>query len=185
MRPWKPPLVLLLLLWSCHAFNSVVLGGQLAVFGIQPTRSPLWHLFSAPFVHANWDHLLANSLSLMLLGTLISLRGVRQFWLVSLTAGLISGLGIWLFAPPRSYSGAMTVHLGFSGVIFGYLGALLFMGWFERSTVSILLSLATALVFGGMVGGILPGQMGVSWQGHLFGFLGGIAAARITARQKR
>ena len=175
---------MLLVLWGCHALNSIVLGGQLRQLGIQPWQSPLWHVLSAPFVHANWDHLVANSVPLLVLGTLINLRGVRQFWLVSIIAGLISGLGIWLVAPSHSYPGVAAVHMGFSGVIFGYLGALLFIGWFERSAFSILLSIVTIFGFGGMVGGVLPGQAGVSWQGHLFGFLGGVAAAYFTARRR-
>lgn len=182
-NPWKPALLLLLVLWICHALNSTVLGGQLRQLGLQPRQSPLWHVLSAPFVHASWDHLLANSVPLLVLGTLINLRGVRQFWLISIIAGLISGLGIWLVAPTYSYGRVAAVHMGFSGVIFGYLGALLFIGLFERSAFSILLSVVTVVGFSSMVAGVLPGQAGVSWQGHLFGFLGGIAAARLTARR--
>lgn len=183
-NPWKPALLLLLVLWGCHALNSIVLGGQLRQLGLQPRQSPLWHVLSAPFVHASWDHLLANSVSLLVLGTLINLRGVRQFWLISIIAGLISGLGIWLVAPTYSYGRVAAVHMGFSGVIFGYLGALLFIGWFERSASSMLLSIVTVIGFGSMVAGVLPGQAGVSWQGHLFGFLGGIVAARLTALRR-
>ena len=71
-----------------------------------------------------------------------------------------------------------SVHIGASSVIFGYLGFLLARGFFERSWIAILLSLAVAFVYGGALWGVLPGQAGVSWQGHLFGFIGGVLAAK-------
>jgi len=74
------------------------------------------------------------------------------------------------------------VHVGASGIVFGLLGVLLFMGLFQRRPLSILLSLACLFLFGSMVMGVFPGVPGVSWQGHLFGFLGGVLAARLTAR---
>ena len=57
-------------------------------------------------------------------------------------------------------------------------------GWFRRSFGSILLSLLIAVVYGGLIFGVLPGQTGISWQGHLFGFLGGVLSARMLARPR-
>jgi membrane associated rhomboid family serine protease len=92
---------------------------------------------------------------------------------------IVSGLGVWLFAPPNS------IHIGASGVIFGYLGYLLFRGYFQRSPGAIFLSLFVAFVYGSMIWGVLPNQNGISWQGHLFGFIGGAIAARLLSPQKR
>ena len=173
------------LLWMIHVLRLVlsVLGllpGQasVAIFGIHPGSgvTNLWTVFTAPLIHGDWRHLFGNSVSLLILGSLVGLRGPGQLWQVSILSVLTSGLGIWLVAPHN------TVHVGASGIVFGYLGALLLMGWFQRRPLSILLSIACLVLFGEMVVGVFPGAPGVSWQGHLFGFLGGILAARLMAR---
>ena len=70
------------------------------------------------------------------------------------------------------------MHIGASGVIFGYLGYLMLSGWFERRVMPIIISLGVTALWGGMVLGVLPGQMGISWQAHLGGFIGGVLASR-------
>jgi membrane associated rhomboid family serine protease len=71
-----------------------------------------------------------------------------------------------------------TIHVGLSGVIFGYLGFLLARSYFERSWQAIGLALLAAFLYGSMIWGVLPLQPNVSWLGHLFGFVGGVVAAR-------
>jgi membrane associated rhomboid family serine protease len=89
-------------------------------------------------------------------------------------------LGVWLIG------GTGTVHIGASGLVFGYLGFLLLRGYFERSASSILFSIMIFCLYGGLVWGILPWQQrGISWEAHLFGFLGGVLAARLLARPVR
>ena len=87
-------------------------------------------------------------------------------------AALGAGLLAWTLGAPNS------VHVGASGVIFGYLGFLLLSGWYSRSFMSIVMSLGVAALWGGTVMQVLPGAPGISWQGHLGGFIGGILAAR-------
>ena len=84
-----------------------------------------------------------------------------------------------MFAAPSS------VHIGASILIFGYLGFLLLRGYFQRNFISIFLSVVVAFFYGGLVLGVLPSAPGISWQGHLFGFLGGILAAKLIASEKR
>ncbi|MEZ4614833.1 MAG: rhomboid family intramembrane serine protease [Caldilineaceae bacterium] len=108
---------------------------------------------------------MANTLPFLLLGWFVMLRGVGEFILVSLIAGLISGAGIWLFGAPD------TIHIGMSGVIFGYLGFLLGRGYFERSAIAIGLAFLVGLLYGSMIWGVFPIQPNISWQGHLFGLL--------------
>jgi membrane associated rhomboid family serine protease len=99
---------------------------------------------------------------------------------VTIISVVVGGLGVWLFG------GRGTVHIGASGVVFGYLGFLLLRGYFERSAGSILFSLMIFVLYGGLVWGILPWQQrGISWEAHLFGFLGGVLAARLLARPVR
>lgn len=87
------------------------------------------------------------------------------------------GLGTWLVGASDS------VHIGASGLVFGYFGYLLLAGFFERRFFSILLSLLVLFAWGGMIFGVLPGQTGISWEGHLFGFLGGGLSAKLLAKK--
>lgn len=166
------------LMWALELLD-LFLGGWLNRFGIRPhSLIGLRGILFAPFLHGNFFHLMANTVPFVILGWLVMLRRTSDFFTVTAIVMLISGLGTWLFAP--SY----TNHIGASGVVFGYLGFLLFRGYFERSIGSIVTSVVVGLLYGGMIWGVLPGQIGISWQGHLFGFIGGIVAARMLAKPK-
>jgi len=159
-------------LWATFGVN-VLLGGALLRFGIVPrTTSGLVGILAAPFLHANLAHLTANTVSFLLFGWLVMLRDRRHFGVVTLLAMVGSGVLSWTLGAPGS------IHIGASGVVFGYFGFLLLAGFYARSAGSILLSLAVAVLWGGTVFGVLPGTPGVSWQGHLGGFIGGVLAAR-------
>jgi membrane associated rhomboid family serine protease len=167
------------LMWALELLD-LFLGGWLNRFGIRPhSIIGLRGILFAPFLHGNFFHLIANTLPFLILGWFVMLRRTSDFFTVTAIVMLISGLGTWLFAP------AYTIHIGASGVVFGYLGFLLFRGYFERSIGSILTSIVIGVLYGGMIWGVLPGQLGISWQGHLFGFIGGIIAARLLAQPKR
>lgn len=166
-------------LWGVHLVNTA-LGGALLRFGVHPReRSGLIGIAAAPLLHASFGHLAANTLSFLVLGWLVLLRQTWHFAVVTIVAALVAGLGIWLFGASGS------VHVGASGVIFGYLGYLMLGGLFERRIGTILGSVLVALGYGGMVFGILPGTPGISWEGHLFGFLGGVLCAWLLARRPR
>jgi membrane associated rhomboid family serine protease len=159
--------------WTALGANTV-LAGALNRFGIIPrTERGLWGILFAPFLHGNMAHLAANSVSLLVLGWLtLALAGRRRFWIVSAASALGAGLCAWMLGAPG------TVHIGASGVIFGYLGYLMLSGWFARRVMPIVISLGVTALWGGMVFGVLPGQVGISWQAHLGGFIGGVLAAR-------
>ncbi len=158
--------------WLAFAGNAIT-GGALLSFGIVPrTVSGLRGILFAPFLHANLQHLLSNTVPFIVLGWLVMLRDKRHFGRVTLAAALASGLASWLLGAPNS------VHVGASGVIFGYLGFLMLSGWYARTLGSVLLSVGVTAAWGGLVFGVLPTVPGVSWQGHLGGFIGGVLAAR-------
>jgi membrane associated rhomboid family serine protease len=166
------------LLWLIQIVNAVIFHGHLTNLGIQPrSLDGLSGILFAPFLHANFAHLIANTVPLAVLGWFVMLRQKRDLLTVSVLAGLVGGLGTWLTA------GAGTVTIGASILIFGYLGYLLFRGIFERRFWPIVGSLVTFFLYGGALAGIVPGAVGVSWQGHLFGLLGGIIAARLLTRK--
>jgi membrane associated rhomboid family serine protease len=166
------------LMWISEGVDSV-LGGALNQFGIIPRNIVgLRGLLFAPFLHGDFPHLIANTIPFVTLGWLVMLRRISDFFAVTAIAMLIGGLGTWLIAP------ANTVHIGASGVIFGYLGFLISRGYFERRPASVLFSVVIGLAYGGLIWGVLPGQVGISWQGHLFGFIGGVVAAWLIADEK-
>lgn len=163
-------------LWAVFAVDTV-LGGALLRYGVVPrTVDGLRGIVFAPFLHANLAHLTANTASLLILGWLVMLRDARHFWVVALMATVGGGLVAWLLGPSNS------VHIGASGVIFGFLGFLIFAGWYARSFGSIVLSIGVTALWGGLVFGVMPGQIGISWQEHLGGFIGGVLAARWFSR---
>ena len=159
-------------MWITFAANAI-LGGALLQFGIVPrTVHGLIGIVAAPFLHGSLNHLIANTIPFLIFGWLVMLRDRRHFLPVTLYAALGAGLLAWTIGAPNS------IHVGASGVIFGYLAFLLLSGWYSRSFTSIVMSLGVAALWGGTVMQVLPGAAGISWQGHLGGFIGGILAAR-------
>jgi membrane associated rhomboid family serine protease len=173
--------VTFLLLGACWAVEVVNYADEGALsnrYGIQAHDSnAIWHIFTAPFLHANLDHIMANSVPLAIFGFLAALRGVARFVTVSLIIMVASGLGVWFL----SASGTVTV--GASGLIFGYFGYLLTRGFVERRVLDIVVGGLVAVVYGTMIFGALPGQPGISWQAHLFGLIGGVLAAWFTRQR--
>ncbi|OCR02787.1 rhomboid family intramembrane serine protease [Oscillatoriales cyanobacterium USR001] len=169
---------LVAVMWIVEIVDWFLLGGKLNTYGVRPRSvDGLRGILFMPFLHANFAHLTANTLPFVTFGGLIIVRKTSDFWLVTIVTMLVSGLGIWLTGSPYS------VHIGASGLIFGYFGFLLLRGYFERSIMSIILSLTVAFLYGGIIWGVLPSQPGISWQGHFFGFVGGVIAAQILGRR--
>ena len=139
----------------------------------------LWGILFAPLLHGGFAHLAANTLPFVVLGFLVLANGIGRFVLVTAVIWVLAGLGVWLTAPYGS------VTVGMSGVIFGWLTYLLVRGFFARSGTQILLAVVVFFLWGGILLGVLPGQEGVSWQGHLFGALAGVFAAWLVARPSR
>ena len=165
---------LLTLMWALELIDQVLLRHRLDRFGIVPrTQMGLRGILLAPLLHGTWQHLSANTLPFAVLGWLTLLQGVPEFALVTAMIWLVSGFGVWLFAASH------TLHIGASGIIFGYFGFLLSQSYFERDLLSAAVAVVVALLYGPLIWGILPSRRrGISWQGHLFGFVGGILTAR-------
>lgn len=162
----------IVLIWLIEVIDWLTVNHSLDSLGIRPrSMSGLRGIFFMPILHANFGHVLANTVPFVVLGALVMMRRTRDFFIVSGIVILVSGLGVWLLG------GAGTVHIGASALVFGYLGYLLLRAFFERSWLSIIVALIVGLMYSGLIWGILPIYPGVSWQGHLFGFLGGVLAA--------
>jgi membrane associated rhomboid family serine protease len=171
--------VLLGVLWMLWIVDGLFFHNSLKSHGVHPrsTEGLLGILFS-PFLHSGLPHIVANTMGIIMLGSLVLMHDISKFFLVSGFSVIIGGLGVWLVG------GTQTNHIGISGVIFGYFGYLISVGIFEKKLGTVLLSLLTVLLYGGMIWGILPVQISVSWEGHLFGFLGGILSAFVLNRRK-
>ena len=165
--------------WVVELLDLFVFHGYLNTFGIIPhSVIGLRGILFAPFLHGGLGHLLANTVPFIILGWLVMIQETSDFWIVTALTMLVGGLGVWLFASPGS------IHIGASILIFGYFGFLLFRGYFQRNLPSIALSLLVVFLYGSLVWGVFPTQAGISWQGHLFGFLGGVLAAKTIAKEK-
>jgi membrane associated rhomboid family serine protease len=136
-------------------------------------------VFFGPFLHHGFGHLYSNSVPLVLLGTFVLAAGARRFLYSTLLIMLVSGLGVWFTGSPDS------IVVGASGVIFGYLGLLFMRGIVERSWWNFAVVLLVGLLYGSQLIGIFPTDAQISWQGHLFGLLGGLVAAIVFRRRSR
>lgn len=166
-----------LVTWIVSLLNMFLLGNGLGrLLGIRP-RQPIGLLGVAfsPFIHRDIAHLTANTLPFLILGWFIlvqgELGGNSGFYTITITILLIGGLGTWLF-------GRDAIHLGASGLIFGYIGFLLINGYQVQTLLTIGFAIIVFLMYGNQLWSMLPSsnENKVSWEGHLFGFVGGIVA---------
>lgn len=169
----------LALLWLLEVIDAVS-GHALDTFGVSPRdMGELRDVVPSAFLHFGFDHLLTNSVPLLILGFLAALSGIRRFAAVITVIILASGLGVWLTAP------AYSVTAGASGVVFGLFGYLLVRGFVNHRPVDVLIGVLVLALYGSILLGALPTTAGVSWQGHLFGLLGGVAAAFLFRHRPR
>jgi membrane associated rhomboid family serine protease len=159
---------------------DAILDTELDAAGVRPRElEGLDGIIYAPMLHASWDHLFANTVPLLVFGFLILLAGVGRWLAVTAIVWIVGGLGVWLTG------GEQTLHLGASVLAFGWLVYLLLHGFFARSAPQIAIGVILLFMYGGLLLGVLPGQPGVSWQGHLFGAIGGAWAAVWLGRRDR
>lgn len=162
------------IIWAVHILNMAVFGGALNDFGVHPLDlTSIWHIFTSPLLHADLDHLIGNTGLGALFAFLVGYSGKRVFWEVTAFVVLIGGIGTWLFG------GIGTNHIGASGLVYGWLAYLLVRGFFNRSAGQVLLGVILGFTYSGLMWGVLPVAEGVSWQAHLFGAIGGVAAGMI------
>ena len=163
----------------CVHLLNVMLGGYLTQFGIKPGQiTSLPYIFSAPWLHAGWMHLMNNLMGITVFSALCLIRGPQFFFRSSIIIITLTGLLVWLFGRGAA------VHVGASGWIFGLWSLSIAIAWFQRSFLNVSIAIFVAIFYGGMVWGLLSTNPYISFESHLFGAIAGIVAAYIMARQK-
>lgn len=159
------------LLWVIEIID-VASGSRVQTAGIDPrTSDGLWGIMFAPVLHDDWAHLIANTVPLLVLGFLVLLSGIGRGLAATGIIWIIAGVGTWLIG------GAHSNHIGASSLVFGFLAYLLVRGFFTRNLGQLAIGVVVFAIYGGALWGVLPSTPGVSWQGHLFGAVGGVVAA--------
>ena len=163
----KGIILFLVLIWGIFLLDRLL---PLEQFGLVPRDlSGAIGILTMPFLHADFQHLIGNSVPLIILLCLLAGSRVSSFK-TSVSISLLGGVLLWLF-------GRTALHIGASGLIFGLMTFLIFAGYFERRVRSILIAVLVGVLYGGtLLSGMLPRQ-GVSWDGHLFGALAGFFVA--------
>jgi membrane associated rhomboid family serine protease len=168
------------LIWVVEIVDATM-NNELDQYGVQPRDGEgLLGILFAPVLHAGWDHLSANTVPALVLGFLMLVSGIARGLMATVVIWVVGGVGVWLVAPSNG------VHLGASVLIFGWLVYLMVRGIFTRRVGEIILGMVLFFMYGGLLLGVLPGQPGISWQGHLFGAVGGgLAAWMVGERTER
>jgi membrane associated rhomboid family serine protease len=167
------------LLWVLEIVDAAS-GHPLDAYGVQPrTEDGLLGIATAPLLHFGFGHLISNTVPVLVLGFLTLATGIARGLLATAIIWIVGGIGVWLFAQPGSN------HAGASVLIFGWIVFLVVRGFLNRRPTEILVGVAVFLLYSGALLGVLPGQPGVSWQGHLFGAIGGFLAARVLTTRVR
>jgi membrane associated rhomboid family serine protease len=170
---------MVVLMWATEVVDAIA-GGRLDRYGIHPRDvDGLAEILAAPFLHVGFGHLISNTLPFAVMGAAIALGGLARVALVTLIVAVVSGLGTWFVASSNS------VHLGASGVVFGYAAYLVTRGVLSRRLTELAVGAIVVGVWGfGLLQGLLP-QERISWQAHLFGAIGGVIAASLLAGRSR
>ena len=187
-------LIFVAVIWVVYLVNSLLFDGSLNRYGLSPMALPyrwlsefepslpylagsLRGILLSPLLHGSFSHLMSNTFPLLLLGGFVAIRGAKTIIGVSLLVIVLGGLLVWIVGRPA-------IHIGASGLVFGYFGFLVAQGWYERSIVSIVVAVGVLLLYGGIIFGVLPQSGFISWEGHLFGLVAGVLAARMSRRQE-
>ena len=175
----RPIFTLLVVIWIVQIINFVLGFNLNQWFGLEPRDfGGLIGIPASPFLHANFPHIIANTVPLVVLGGMAAMASPKRFMDSTIIIVLLGGLLVWLLA-----RGGNRVHVGASGLVFGYLGYVVALGIFERSFRAIAMAVFAGLLYGGLILGVLPDHR-VSWESHLFGAMAGAAAAWILTRDK-
>ncbi len=156
---------------------EIFLPADFVSWGILPRNiTGLKGILTAPFIHADWEHLSSNAIPIIVCGAALFYFYKEIAWKVLLIVYLCGGFWLWL-------GGRENYHIGASNIVYGLACFLFFSGIIRRHTGLIAVSLLVVFLYGSMVWGLLPVLEKISWEGHLFGTLAGILCAVVFRKQ--
>jgi membrane associated rhomboid family serine protease len=164
------PSFFIILLWLIKIIEMSE-GIDLFYYGIFPRRlSGLIGIITSPLIHANFNHLINNTVPLFFLSLAIFFFYYKVAFKVYFFSYFLTGICVWALARP-SY------HIGASGLIYAF-GSFLFFGGIIRQNINLLaISLLVSFIYGSMVWGIFPYKPDMSWESHLMGMMVGLGLA--------
>ena len=159
------------MLWALQIVNWVTGYGLNRAFGLIPREvEGLDGIAGMPLLHGSFAHLMSNTPPLLVMGALLAATATRALIAVNAVIVVAGGALVWLF-------GGTAIHIGASGLVFGWLGFLIVRGLVDRSLLTLGVAVLVGTTYGAMLWGVLPGRPGVSWEAHLFGAGAGALAA--------
>jgi membrane associated rhomboid family serine protease len=164
------PLLFPAVLWVVHLL-SLLFNEDLSKLGLLPRNLVgLLGIITSPLIHADFSHLISNTIPLLILGWIIFYFYPKVSYILFVFIYFVTGLLVWIFA-------RQVFHIGASGIVYGFVSFLFFSGIFRRDNKSIALALVITFLYGGLVWGMIPGWKGISWESHLFGAIAGLSGA--------
>lgn len=174
----RPVIVIVGVIWAVEIVNLFT-GHSLVSLGIQPRSiSGLIGIPLAPLIHSGLWHAVSNTLPLIILGALTLVGSKERFWEITLGVVAVSGVLVWLLARDAQ-------HVGASGIVFGYFGAIVARVFFERRLISIAIAFLTVFIYGSLIWGVLPQRSYISFESHLFGLLAGVFIVWLSNKIRR
>lgn len=168
--PINQQLLLIITLCGCLAaieVINVITGRMLNGYGLIPRDLQfLSGILTAPFLHGSISHFASNIVPFAVFSLLMMQYGRSAYLRLSLAIIVSTGVMVWLF-------GRSALHIGASGVVFGYFGFLVVAGFRSQQIKHLAISIFVAVAYGSLIWGVLPGAPGVSFESHLFGALSG------------
>jgi membrane associated rhomboid family serine protease len=169
-KSFIPPFLFVLVLWIVK-LTEVILDTSFADYGVFPRHAEgLIGIITAPLIHADFEHLISNSIPMLVLGAALIYFYKELAHRVFILAYVLSGFWLWII-------GRENYHIGASGVLYGLVTFLFFSGVLRKHTGLMALSLLVVFLYGGLVWGIFPLFKIISWESHLCGSLAGILLA--------
>jgi membrane associated rhomboid family serine protease len=171
LRRFTPILILVALCWLVFVINNLIWPGRFDQNGVIPRHlASLPGIIWAPFLHGSFQHLVANTLPLLILGGIICARSRAEFAMIALAGTLLTGSLTWIFARNAS-------HIGASGLVFCLFGYVASQAYFRHTFGALVLSAVCVLAYGGMLKGVFPSSTPISWESHVAGLVSGIVLA--------
>ncbi len=168
------PLIIVALMWLVKVFE-VSAGVSFSRWGLVPhSVNGLVGIFTLPFLHSNWEHLLSNTIPILVLGTALYYCYPTLANRVLLITYLASGLITWCIGRPD------TTHIGASSLVYGLNLFLIVSGFIRGNRMLIVVSLIMVFLYGSFIWGMIPSlaiPQNISWEGHLSGALIGVLLA--------